>query len=730
MKTKSFELIEKNTGEFHLLINTPDEKVNILSQAVFKELEQVINSLEIQKTVQILFIRSAKPGTFIAGANVGEIRDIEDITQAEELSRNGKILLDRLAKLTFPTVAVINGVCLGGGLELALACTFRIATDDPKTKIGLPEVQLGILPGLGGTQRLPRLTGLQNALPMILSGAPVNAKKAKRIHLVDEIYHQEYLDTGIERFKKLVLEDKGKILKRRKQKGLTNVLLERNSLGRKLIYRKAKASILAKGGNHYPAPLLALKSIQKGFNKRLKRGMDIETRLFGQLAVSDVSKNLIRLFFTSQHLKKQAPGSNDKITKLAILGAGVMGGMIAWLFNYKKMRVSIKDINWEAIAKGFKACRNAYNYHIKKRKLKLNEVEMRMLLLSGQTDYKGFKQHDLVIEAIPEDLQLKLATFRQLEQNIGEHTIIASNTSSISINRMAAGLKHPERFIGMHFFNPVNRMPLVEIIPGSKTAPGVVAKAVQLIQSVGKIPIVVKDCPGFLVNRILLPYLDEASHLLIDGVAPERIDHIMRNFGMPMGPIELLDEIGLDTAYKVIQIFESNYGYRMSNNGLLEQVIKTANMKGKKSGQGFYTYAGKKRIGKNKQVEAIIQEIRTKKQKRLHIPSGEEIQERLLLGMINEAFRCMEEQVVASEDMLDFAMINGTGFPPYTGGPICYARSLGVENVYLKLKKYAYQLGNRFTPCAFLEGDEKNADQEIYTTVKSAAKKSGSLQHS
>lgn len=730
MKTESFELIEKKAGEFHLFINTPDEKVNILSQKVFKEFGRVIEALEILKPVQILFIRSAKPDTFIAGANVAEIRDINKASQAEKLSRSGKKMLERLAKLPFPTVAVINGACLGGGLELVLACSFRIATDDPKTKIGLPEVQLGILPGLGGTQRLPRLTGLRNALPMILTGVPVVAKKAKRIHLIDELYHKEYLDAGIERFKNLVIENKSKILKRRKQKGLSNIMLERNPLGRWLIYRKTKASILTKGGNHYPAPLLALKSLQKGFNKSLEIGMDIETTLFGQLTVSKVSKNLIRLFFASQSLKKQTSGFNDKITKTAILGAGVMGGMIAWLFNYKKMVVTIKDINWEAIAKGFKTCREAYNYHIKKRKLKLNEVEMRMLLLSGQTDYSGFKQYDLVIEAIPEDLQLKLATFKQLEHNISETTIIASNTSSLSINRMAAGLKHPERFVGMHFFNPVNRMPLVEIIPGSKTAPEVVDKAVQLIQSLGKTPVVVKDCPGFLVNRVLLPYLNEASHLMVDGIAPERIDRIMREFGMPMGPVELLDEIGLDTAYKVMQIFESSYGSRMSNNGLLDQVIKTENIKGKKNGLGFYKYDGKKQTGKNDRIDTITRELRIRRQTGLQILSDQEIRERLLLGMINEAFRCIQENVVASEEVLDFAMINGTGFPPYTGGPICYARSLGVEKVYLKLNKYTYQFGNRFAPCELLTGEEKSMLNEVTSQEKQTVKRSGSYQHS
>ena len=431
----------------------------------------------------------------------------------------------------------------------------------------------------------------------------------------------------------------------------------------------------------------------------LKKGLEIEASFFSKLAPSIISKNLIHLFFVNEQIKKEKGVANNvsplAIHQVAVLGAGIMGGGIAWLFSKMDILVRMKDLNWEAIKKGYQQASKIYQFLQKIRKYSSREVSLKMDKISGTIDYSGFQNVDIVVEAVVEDIKIKKTVFNELEKNIRSTTIIASNTSSLSINEMASVFKKPERFIGMHFFNPVNRMQLVEVISGNKTSQKTIATVVKLAKDAGKIPIVVKDCPGFLVNRILLPYINEAGFLLEDGAAINQIDKSMENFGMPMGPLTLLDEVGIDVGYKVAVILEKGYGSRMKVCSSFEKLYSEKKLLGKKTGKGIYLHQGK-----IKKINPAILSLNKRKNKRLN--SKEDIFLRPLLIMINEAARCLEEKIVKSPEYLDMAMITGTGFPPFRGGLLKYADHLGADKIVEKLEFYSNRLGERFQPANLL----------------------------
>jgi 3-hydroxyacyl-CoA dehydrogenase/enoyl-CoA hydratase/3-hydroxybutyryl-CoA epimerase len=466
---------------------------------------------------------------------------------------------------------------------------------------------------------------------------------------------------------------------------------------------------LQKTKGHYPAPLAALEVIKKTYNLGNKSaGFKIEAQEFSKLAASSICKNLIELFFTGEEIKKDSGIANDvlekEIKKAGVLGAGVMGGGIAWLFSNYDISVRMKDIAQNAIALGFNQVLKIYQQLMKIKKYTESEVSLKMNNVTSDINYIGFKDADIVVEAIVENMEIKKKSLAELENYVNENTIIASNTSSLSITEMGSVLKHPQRFAGMHFFNPVNRMPLVEVIRGEKTSDQTVASIVKLSKKMGKTPIVVQDVAGFLVNRILIPYINEAGFLLEEGADLKRIDKLVENFGMPMGPFILADTVGIDVGYKVIKILHEAYGERMKSCAVLEEISHNKELLGKKSSLGFYKYDKEgKNIGINPQINSIINKIATENNlKKFHF-TDQEIIDRCFLIIINEASKCLEENVVKNARYLDMAMIMGSGFPAFRGGLLRYADEYGIKNVVKRLTEFKEKYSVRFSPSELLK---------------------------
>lgn len=666
-----------------------------------QEFETILDDLANHKDIRVLVIKSAKPDIFIAGADIKEIQTATP-ESADQLIKNGQRTFSKLASLPFPTIAFIDGVCLGGGCELALACTYRVVTDNPKTTIGLPEVTLGIIPGWGGTQRLPRLVGLTEGLGMVLSGKGVNGPKAFKLKLADAIVPAEFGELKLEEFINYILSPKSKqqVAERRKRGGFSNWLLEGNPLGRAFVFWKARKDLLEKTKGHYPAPVIALDVIKEGFPLSLEKGLDVEKGAFikNMGGGFDNAKNLTTLFFTSESLKKDAGVPIDvkgaKIGTAGVIGAGTMGAGLTWLFSNQNIPVRMKDISWEALTKGYASINDIYKKLIKIRKVKPNEANLKFHRVSGTTDYSGFNHADIVIEAATENLDLKHQIFADLEAVCKPNTVIATNTSSLSVNEMAAKFKKPERFLGMHFFNPVNRMPLVEIIPGKKTSPEALATAIDTCRKLGKTPIVVGDCAGFLVNRVFMQGANESLRLFQDGVDKDRLGKLMTDFGMPMSPFELGDEVGNDVTYHVSQTLENAYGERMKAPPIVQKIYDNK-LFGKKTGKGFFIYQGKKK----KFNDAVLKFVTGGTDKNL---SDQDILDRINFLMINEAARCLEEKIINRADYLDMALIMGTGFPPFRGGLLKYADDRGLNVVVERLNEFAGKYGDRFKPADLL----------------------------
>jgi 3-hydroxyacyl-CoA dehydrogenase/enoyl-CoA hydratase/3-hydroxybutyryl-CoA epimerase len=694
-----FKIIEDTIGV--LTFDLPNEKLNKFSTPVREEFIKILDELAQKRELKCLLIRSTKKGNFMAGADIKEFADLYDQDIAYSESRKGQIMFSRIAELPYPTIAVINGTCMGGGTELSLACSYRLATDNPETKIALPEVNIGLFPAWGGTQRLPRLIGLQRSLDVILTGKNLTGERAYRYGIADKIIPKELVEEASIQFAKDVINGKNVLARsRRKQRGLLPVLLEKNPLGRAIIYRQAKKAILKKTKGHYPAPLKALKAVKKGYKKKLNKGLDIEAKLFSTLIGSSISKNLIKIFFWTTAVKKENGTNNPNITikeikKAATLGAGVMGGGIAQLFASNNIPVRVKDINFDAVAKAYQQAAHILKGNLKRRRITALEYNHILGRITGTIDYRGFKNIDIVIEAIVEDLDIKKKVLAELEQYIPEDTIVVSNTSSLQINTMADAFKYPHRFVGMHFFNPVHRMPLVEVVRGKESTDEAIATTFQLAKVLGKTPIVVNDGPGFLVNRLLVPYMVEALSLLQEGYTIQVIDKTMEKFGMPMGPIELFDEVGLDVAYKVAKILALSMGERMAESDILHKLVQD-NRFGKKNGVGFYRYRGRKRLN-----DPHIGDYITVQQK-THL-SQQDLVSRMVYPMINEAARCLQENIVSRPQDIDLGMIFGTGFAPFRGGLLTFADAEGVSKISDTLESLSQEYDQRFAPSQILK---------------------------
>ena len=713
-----FKLEDRGDQLWRLVFDLPHEKVNKLNRRVMDEFSEMLSSLERmgkEGKIEALVLVSGKPGNFIAGADIEMIRAVQTIQEAENLSQAGQKLADGWEDLPFITVAAIEGAALGGGCELALASSAIVMSDDPAAKIGLPEVMLGIIPGMGGCIRLPRKVGVATALDMILTGKTLNAERAYRAGLIEQWLPKQDFENSVFRWVKAnlkTLKAGQRIAKEPKLGGMggpVGALMEKTSMGRNVIFKKAREGVLSKTKGQYPAPLEALAVVQVtggSYGQKIRgsardKAMAREAAGFGKVAVTDVSKNLIRLFFLTEGVKKsnglppQRTAAAHPIRNAAVLGAGVMGGGIAQLFAAKGIATRMKDLNTQALAAGIQAASRIFQKEQQKKKITKRQLLQKLNLIAPVLDYSGFGMVDAVVEAVVENMSVKQKVFQELEEHIKDDCIVATNTSSLSVTTMQSVMKKPERFVGMHFFNPVHRMPLIEVIRGEKTSDEAVVSIFQFSKALGKTPIVVKDAPGFLVNRLLLPYLNEATYCLAEGAPIPEIDQVLLDFGMPMGPLELLDEVGIDVAEKVAHILHDAFGDRAAPSELNAQALKAARL-GRKNGKGYYAYNGRK-----KEFEFKIYDIIGIKPKP-GVLSRSEILERCVLPMINEASRCLEEGIVSSAAEVDLGMIMGTGFPPFRGGLLRYADTIGPKNIVEQLRKYQVRFGARFEPAAAL----------------------------
>lgn len=694
---KIFEVV-KLDGVAVVSMNDPDQPQNVLNEAISEEFDQVISDLESDPGLQGMVFSSGKADCFVAGADIDMLSKIESAEQATEMCNMLHTMFQRISDLPMTTIAAINGACLGGGLELALVFDYRIASTAKSTKIGVPEVQLGILPGGGGTQRIPRLIDLPTALDLLLTGKQLNAKRAAKAGLIDEAVAPEIL---LEVAKTYILKGKPARDKSLKQKlmGLAPV--------RKVIISQARKQMMKMTKGKYPAPKKILETVEQGMSTSLAKGLQIEARNFGELVMTPESRQLINIFFAVTDLKKDSGVDSDAqpkpVSHVGVLGAGLMGaGIAAVTANQAGKRVRLKDISVEGVAKGIEYVGKILDKRVARRRMQANQRDRIMARVTGSTEYAGLADSDVVIEAVFESLDLKQKMVADIESLSGDkETVFATNTSAIPIDDIAAKAQYPERVIGMHYFSPVEKMPLLEVVTGRKTADWVTTTAVDLGKKQGKTVIVVKDGPGFYTTRILVPYNMEAVRLVLEGVAIEAVDRAMENFGFPVGPIKLMDEVGIDVGAHIVTTLHDAFGARVPLIEGIDKVIED-DRKGRKNGRGFYDYSDTGKGGAGKQVDPSIYTLMGIENPGARTVPEQQIAERIVLTMLNEAAFCLGEGILRSPRDGDIGAIFGLGFPPFLGGPFRYMDTLGSRAVVDKLEKLKAQHGERFTPAPML----------------------------
>lgn len=677
-------------------LDLPGEKVNKLNEKLIEEFSDFLDELESNSDLKGAVLISGKKDNFIAGADIDMFQERDTAEEIEELSRTGHQILNRIADFEKPIAVAVHGSCMGGGLELSLACHYRVCSKSSKTVFALPEVKLGLLPGTGGTQRLPRLIGIQKALTYMLTGKNIYTRQAKKMGLVDEVTHKDALETAA--IKALHKISEGKF-SRKDRRSFVEKLLEGNPLGRKIIFSQARKKTMKETKGNYPAPPKIIDAIEYGYKHGLDKGLENETILFGELGATQESRNLVNLFFGMNASKKvPEPELVKPVKKMAVLGAGLMGSGIADVsVNKGDYRVLLKDQTMKQAALGEKEIWDSLNEKVEKRIITDFERDKTISKVTGTDSYDGFDSVDLVIEAVFEDLQLKRDIVGQLEHETGDNCIFASNTSSLPISEIAKGAKRPENIVGMHYFSPVQKMPLLEIITTDQTADWVTQTAIQVGVNQGKNVIVVKDGPGFYTTRILAPYMNEALKLLDEGASIEFLDKIMKDWGFPVGPMALFDEVGIDVGAHVADTMSPMFAERGVDTENRAQELLDAGFKGRKNKRGMYKYAS----GKKKEVNPEIYE-HFDGQNRTN-PDKQTAQLRMALTMINEAAWCLQENILKSPADGDLGAILGLGFPPFFGGPFRYIDQQGAKKVLEQLNKFKDEYGPRFKVAGIIE---------------------------
>ena len=709
-------------GIGRITFRDPVRAQNVLTEDVLGDLEVAIDQAYeavADARLRALLVTSAIPGSFIAGADVGAITAVAaagDRDRGAAISRQVQALFGRIADMPIPTIAAIQGVCLGGGTEIALACACRVSDDDDRTRIGLPEVQLGILPGWGGTTRLPRLVGLRAALDLLLTGKPARVSKARRIGLVDQVFPRHQFrercldfardvgrggrDAPAVRARRGGRGARAALARRRRaRRGLAGWLLDRTAPGRWLVLRMAGARVRKLTGGNYPAPLRILDVVRRGLRGGLSAGLDAEAEAIGDLIASPACRNLLFLFRRREAARKgpwSHGGRDAGVKRMAVIGAGQLGAGIAQLAAYNDLPVRMKDVRHEAVAGGLAYARSVFDGAVKRRRMRRRDAARKMGLISGGVDYSGVALASVIVEAVVERMDVKQAVLREVEDVVAPDALIVTNTSSLSVDEMASALERPGRFAGMHFFHPVHRMPLVEVVAGEKTDADTVETVAAFAARLGKVPVITRDAPGFLVNRIIGPGLNEAGHLLQECWDAVALDRVWTRFGMPMGPCRLIDTIGMEVAFHAGQALAAAFGDRLAPAPTLEALARSGRP-GQKGGRGFYLYEGGKPKGIDPSVYADMG---------LSPPrSGQdpvEARDRTILAMVNEAARVLADGVVRSAADVDLGMIMGAGFPPFRGGLLTYADGRGLDEITATLTSLRDAHGDRFEPSALL----------------------------
>ncbi|MDO6488559.1 fatty acid oxidation complex subunit alpha FadJ [Colwellia sp. 6_MG-2023] len=694
----AFTLVRQENGIAHLVMDVVGDTMNTLKAEFTEQVADVLAEIKADAAITGIVLCSGKQDSFVAGADINMINNCQTKEEVVSLSRQGQMIFSQLEQLNIPVVAAINGACLGGGLELAMACHARVCSDNVKTALGVPEVQLGLLPGSGGTQRLPKLVGIQKALDMMLTGKQLRAKQALKLGLVDDVVPNSIL---IETAEKMALSGKFKRTVKFKS-SLINKFLEGTSIGRGIVYKQAEKSVLSKIKGNYPSPMKIIHCVKTGVEESAAKGYQVEAEHFGELAMSPESAQLRNIFFATTEMKKEQGVENvmpSKVLKAGVLGGGLMGGGIAFVTATKaNIPARIKDIGHEGISHALKYSYDLLNKKVKRRFMRKSEMQKQMSMITGCTDYSGFKNVDIVVEAVFENLELKQNMVVEIESKTKDSTIFASNTSSLPIGKIAEKAARPENVIGLHYFSPVDKMPLVEIIPHATTSDQTISTTVAFAKKQGKTPIVVKDKAGFYVNRILAPYMNEAAILLLAGEPIDKLDKALVDFGFPVGPMQLLDEVGIDVGAKIGPILEADLGERFAAPPAFSKLLDDGRL-GKKANKGFYLYGKQAKKGKKQVDEGIYTLLNLNPAGSL---SSNEIVKRCTYLMLNEAARCLDEGIVRNARDGDIGAIFGIGFPPFLGGPLRYIDNIGAQSLVAQLTQWSQQHGERYAPCEAL----------------------------
>lgn len=720
MKREDFYSIEITDGIATIWMDQKGEKINKISPDVIGLFDSVYSELESNAAVKAIVLISKKKD-FIAGADIEAFSHVKKKGDFEPITRKGHAILGKLEKSPKPVIAAIHGNCLGAGLEIALACHARIASDDKSTKLALPEVKLGLLPGGGGTQRLPRLVGLQKSLDMMLTGKNIFAKPALKMGLVDKVVHVSSLHNAAVKLAKELIQKP--IVRNRYdidvkagfaalQEKITTIALEKTPLS-SIVFKEARKSVDKMAHGNYPAPYKIIECVEIGWSKGMDAGLDAEATKFEELILSPESKQLIHIFFNMTEKKKNPYKTAPKhINRLGMLGAGFMGAGIAEVSITDDIQVVLKDIKQEVINSAYKTIYDDFNKRVQKKAMTSIELEQTMNNLSSSLDYDTLHNVDIVIEAVFEDLKIKQLVLQDTEKSVKEDCIFASNTSALPIKEIAKASKRPELVIGMHYFSPVPKMPLLEIVKTDQTAEWVVSTCFDLGVRQGKTVIVVNDGPGFYTTRILAPLMNEAQLLLDEGGDIIQIDDVMNKFGFPVGPITLADEVGIDVGAHIMsgdlmQAIISSRNMQVSNT-LLD--VSKAGYKGRKNAKGFYKYDEKGKKVKGEVDPKIYSFYGGNTRKKMEV---EDIQLRCAMAMVNEAALCLQEGIIANPTDGDVGAIFGLGFPPFRGGPFRYIDSLTASGTLDIMERLRDKFGSRFEPAQIIR-DYAAAGKKFY----------------